>query len=241
MKQVKIYALCEPGTEIIRYVGKTERSLEVRLKKHIQEKGNSYKCNWIKSLISKGSYPTIIELDTCSIEDWEWTEIYWIGQCKDWGFKLTNFQEGGLASSKENIDIIKKELGKKVYCLNIKTKEYKIFNSITECSDFLGLKKDTKIQRMVNCKDNIYSCKGYTCAFTLKKCYELLENKKNDRLKKQENLKVNYVRKVICVETQEVFNSIKEAATKFNSDTSSISKCCRGKLNKVAKYSFKYI
>ena len=37
------------------------------------------------------------------------------------------------------------------------------------------------------------------------------------------------VKKVICVTTGEIYNSIKEASEKLNIDNSSITKCCKGK------------
>lgn len=48
-------------------------------------------------------------------------------------------------------------------------------------------------------------------------------------------------KKVICINTGECFESIKKASEKYNLDSSSISKCCRGKLKTVGGYKWKYI
>ena len=90
---VTIYALLDPNTEQIRYVGKTVHCPKRRLQNHLHEKGNTYKCNWIKSL--NGKIPELLILDTVSKDDWIFWEQYWISQCKTWGFKLTNATLGG--------------------------------------------------------------------------------------------------------------------------------------------------
>lgn len=47
-------------------------------------------------------------------------------------------------------------------------------------------------------------------------------------------------KKVICVETNEIFNSIKAAAKEKNADSSSITKACKGKLKTVKGYHWRY-
>lgn len=48
-------------------------------------------------------------------------------------------------------------------------------------------------------------------------------------------------KKVICLETGEIFNSVRLAGDKFNIDTSSIIKVCRNKRKTVNKLTFRYI
>lgn len=92
LRIVYIYALAEPGTDIIRYIGKTV-DLKNRLTRHLSETSKTYKNNWIKSL--NGIKPEVIILDECDEDNWIDCEKYWISQCKTWGFKLTNLTEGG--------------------------------------------------------------------------------------------------------------------------------------------------
>ena len=47
-------------------------------------------------------------------------------------------------------------------------------------------------------------------------------------------------RAVICIDTNEYFNLVAEAGKKYNLDTSSIVKCCRGKAKSVGKLHWKY-
>ena len=47
-------------------------------------------------------------------------------------------------------------------------------------------------------------------------------------------------KKVICIETGEIFNSASEAARSISGDPSSVSKCCLGKNNSHKGFKFKY-
>mgnify|MGYP003301469386 CR=1 FL=1 len=48
-------------------------------------------------------------------------------------------------------------------------------------------------------------------------------------------------RKVICLETLEIFNNIRECSEKFNIDNSSISSVCKGKLKTTGGLHFCYL
>ena len=98
---VNIYTLEDPVTLQIKYVGKTTNTLERRLSCHIQDRKRfSHKCaNWIKSLIRQNKKPIIKLVDTVSIEDSNFYEIYWINQFKVWGFELKNETLGGDGAS----------------------------------------------------------------------------------------------------------------------------------------------
>lgn len=91
----KIYTLEHPITKEVRYVGKTSKRLKDRYWNHIScFYNNSYKDNWIKSLLNQGLRPVIKELDICE-DDGNALETYWIAQFRAWGFKLTNLTDGG--------------------------------------------------------------------------------------------------------------------------------------------------
>lgn len=80
----------------VRYIGKT-LNFKRRQREHIKcySKSNTYKNNWIKSLIKNGDYPVISILDEAEYEDSAFFETYWISQFKSWGFNLTNLTDGG--------------------------------------------------------------------------------------------------------------------------------------------------
>lgn len=93
-----IYSLTDPRTNQVRYIGKTITPLGNRLKKHLSGcylESSTHKNNWIKSLLAKELKPTIEEIDVVSTKEWEFWEKYWIAQCKEWGFSLTNTTKGG--------------------------------------------------------------------------------------------------------------------------------------------------
>lgn len=100
METIKIYALINPKTGEVRYIGKTIQTLERRLTNHISDgrkkRYKNYTVNWINSLINQNLLPEIILIDEINFEEnWEWLEQYWISQFKTWGFNLTNLTEGG--------------------------------------------------------------------------------------------------------------------------------------------------
>lgn len=114
-----IYSLEHPITHEIRYVGKTEIKLDVRLLAHCNEKSNTKKNTWIKSLKSQNFTPNIKILDIVDKDDWQFWEKYWISQCKAWGFNLTNMAEGGMGGcsyrqSPETIEKRKQSLNKSI-------------------------------------------------------------------------------------------------------------------------------
>jgi hypothetical protein len=91
--EIRIYALIDPQTNEVRYVGKTKRALRIRLRAHINDnpKHNTHKFNWIKKLKSQGFEPIIIELEVCNENNWIEREKYWIRQYCN----LTNMTTGG--------------------------------------------------------------------------------------------------------------------------------------------------
>ncbi len=84
-----LYKLIDPQTKEIRYIGQT-RHPEKRLNQHLKEKGNYYKTNWVKSVLSKGLTP-IFEVFLCtSRENINQEEQSWIRFYFEQGCKLVN-------------------------------------------------------------------------------------------------------------------------------------------------------
>lgn len=93
----QIYALCEPGTVNVRYVGKS-KTLRGRLKSHKNDKGSTRRSRWIRSLKRAGKEPTCIVIDEVPNnpkESWEKAEVKWIKFFRSMGFDLTNHTRGG--------------------------------------------------------------------------------------------------------------------------------------------------
>lgn len=93
--QIFIYALCDPDTEEIRYVGQTACNPDRRIHAHIRlcargiEK-NAAKSAWINSLLVNRKNPSIAILEQCDPKDANEREQWWIKFHADLGAKLTN-------------------------------------------------------------------------------------------------------------------------------------------------------
>ena len=90
--KIYIYALQDPFTEEIRYVGKTG-NIKNRFNSHINssKKLKTHLGAWIKSILLKNSIPNIVILEECSSDNWEEREIFHISNYSN----LVNFQKGG--------------------------------------------------------------------------------------------------------------------------------------------------
>lgn len=95
MKTVYIYALGDPDTCAIRYIGKSIRPAE-RLQNHMNEVSNCHRSHWLQSLKKAGKRPlmTIIEQITGDMP-WQPSERYWIARGRALGWPLTNNTDGG--------------------------------------------------------------------------------------------------------------------------------------------------
>lgn len=84
----KIYALQSKG--VIRYVGKTTKTLAVRLREHLSEaqgKRQSHKLRWLRSLSEP---PTIVLLTYAPLDDGNAAEGGWIVMAEYYGCQLVN-------------------------------------------------------------------------------------------------------------------------------------------------------
>lgn len=92
-----IYALIDPRTLLVRYIGKSLTGLE-RPKKHRQcdpRKTGPYCRNWIKELLAVDLDYEIAVLDVGTKENLSELECYWIAFGRACGWPLTNLTAGG--------------------------------------------------------------------------------------------------------------------------------------------------
>lgn len=117
----EIYALCDPDTGEVRYLGKTEVGIRYRLQTHIADNSNTYKACWIRSLKREGKKPTIVRLQIVPCAEWEAWECSWIAVLKEAGARLTNFTDRGERGPLANTWTLTEEnrknisLGRKAY------------------------------------------------------------------------------------------------------------------------------
>lgn len=92
---VFIYALIDPFTFKVRYIGKTIR-LKERLQNQMNERANTYRSHWLQSLKSKKKRPHQVVLQTLTdSDDWQKAEMRWIAVAKKYGWPLVNNTDGG--------------------------------------------------------------------------------------------------------------------------------------------------
>lgn len=83
------------ASETIRYVGYTSFALERRIREHRSEakKGRSHRHKWVLSVIAAGGEIKGRILETCSRDDWQQREAYWIASMAE--NRLVNATAGG--------------------------------------------------------------------------------------------------------------------------------------------------
>jgi len=97
--KVGIYALTDPISNKVRYIGKST-SINIRYKAHICEARSGRRqypvYKWIRKLLNKNLIPNlvIIEIDPIDIDA---AEMVWIAHCKKKEGKLLNVSIGGAA------------------------------------------------------------------------------------------------------------------------------------------------
>jgi len=94
-----VYALVDPASREIRYVGQTVRSQAVRLSQHLRaarEKTTPPVNAWMRGLTDAGFKPEMVELESYSSKDEMLCgECFWITQFVGIGAKLLNIAPGG--------------------------------------------------------------------------------------------------------------------------------------------------
>jgi NUMOD3 motif len=96
LRAVFIYALIDPETNEIRYIGKTTQEPSRRLLAHLRETCRCHRTHWINSLKSKGLRPGIIVLEMLhGAWPWQEAERFWIAHGRASGWPLTNNTSGG--------------------------------------------------------------------------------------------------------------------------------------------------
>lgn len=94
-RQWSIYALHDPRTYALRYIG-WAYDPERRLRDHLKcaPKERSYKANWLRQIIALGSVPMLSILQT-GMHGWAEAEKDWIAYFRRMGAPLTNLTDGG--------------------------------------------------------------------------------------------------------------------------------------------------
>jgi len=95
-RYITVYALTEPDSGEIRYVGKTEKPPALRLREHSKLPVNDDMLYWIRGLEARGTGPKMEIITCCGQQWWEGEETFWIRWCRKRGANLLNRDPGGV-------------------------------------------------------------------------------------------------------------------------------------------------
>lgn len=158
----KIYALIDPYSLKVRYIGFTNRTIKQRFYSHkheaLKRMGITHKDKWFRKCVALGKEPIIVLLEeNIPQELWAEKENYYINSYKE----LTNINPGGsgiiVNRSKSSIQRSSEAKEKRVVQLSLEGRLLNTFKSITEAEKFLNLKKSSRISAVCNRKANTAS------------------------------------------------------------------------------------
>lgn len=251
-----IYSISDENGDI-RYIGKSNNPKN-RLYKHLREKSNMHKYNWLKSIVKRGYFPVVEIIDEVPLKDWERYEIYWISQFKAWGFNLINLTIGGEGGNgykhteSARKKMRKSKLGSKLseehkqnIAKSIKEKSKKSPN-YNKCYDKIHfINKEDLYQKYIIDNLSIPKCSKYfkvseKVIFNNLKDYKIIkpiEDWKGQlashpkKILLQYDLDGNLLKEFSCVESAEKELKIKH---------SNIANCCRGLIRISNGYIWRY-
>lgn len=211
---VKIYSLSSSrNPEIIRYVGKTQQTLNRRLTEHYRSAKNfkkqnythNYNYNWINKELNEGFKILINLIEECENSIWKEKEVYWIAYFRSIS-NLTNLTDGGDGNNNQ-----------------IMTKESNLKRSHT----LMGRKRPIK------------DCVAISQGSLGKKLTNAHKENVRNSIIKLQGRKINQY--TLEGTFMKQWNSIIEPARIFNIHATSIQYCCKGKYKKAGNYIWKYI
>lgn len=95
-KTTFIYALCEPGTRTVRYIGKTV-DIKRRFREHLKEsvKLPTHLGCWLQHVVRAGQTPNLVVLSKVLGRAWKAEERLYIANARMLGMDLVNLSDGG--------------------------------------------------------------------------------------------------------------------------------------------------
>lgn len=104
----RIYALLDPNTSEVRYVGQTVQTLRERLRNHVMDARRRSESSapvyaWIRGILENGGRPEIKLITTAPLQILDHLEVEWIWHYRAIGADLTNTQPGGSSKKVQRI------------------------------------------------------------------------------------------------------------------------------------------
>lgn len=140
-----IYALADPLTNEVRYVGKTDR-LKVRLATHRRDLSNSYRGRWLRSI----NYQIDLHILEENPVDWMDAERFWIAYFKFIGARLTNTTGGGEGLVNPSDEVRDKIRKARTGSSHTKESKAKITRSLKGNSYALGFKHSEQTRAKIS-------------------------------------------------------------------------------------------
>lgn len=240
-----IYALKDPRSDKIRYIGKANNP-EERYHNHINKcrDKNTHKRNWINNLRQEKLKPILEVLEEVPIDQWKDYEKMYIRKYLNEGCDLMNYTEGGDGCTFGNQTSYKKgEGGKKIVMLDKEGNYVKTFNMIKDAEEELGVKS-------INCV--LYKTrkkiKGFSFLF-LEEYNKMSEQDINNHTKwlkqKRGTNKTSYVEVEIYqydLESNFIkkWKSLADASKILNISKSAICQCAKGRNKTSNGYIWSY-
>ena len=231
MEEYVVYRYWSPSNKS--YVGQTKKKMSYRA-----NHGEGYKsCKAFYNAIQKYGWEwfenhyEILESNLTK-EEADIFEKKYIAEfkTKDSNFGY-NIQDGGEFNPSEL-------LKKSIVAVNLKTKEVLNFDSGVQAEEKLGINRKN-ISACVRHRNNQKQTKGY--AFLSQEEWNGLTNEEREAIKNIKPYQHSSRKKqVYCIELDKTFESVKEAAAFFDSDSPRVCKCCRDGVLMKKQYHLEY-
>lgn len=230
MNDYKIYCYTSPSNK--KYIGQTNKPLQYRA-----NHGEGYiGCPAFYKAIKKYGWSWFenhVEILATNLDKQEADRLekYYIKQFDSIKHGY-NIQSGGEFSPAEILSI-------PIVGINCQTKEIVFFNSAVEAAKKIhGSNKN--ITGCLKNRNNGKTSHGYVWVYKTE--WDIMDDiqrqKLFDIMPYDHSIRK---KKVLCVETQEVYNSLKEAAEQYGTYSSGISKCCKGTQKTAGGVHWQYI
>lgn len=102
MKNVFIYALKDPDTSEVRYVGKAENPFK-RFQQHLLCKDNTHRSKWLQSVRQRG-FPILEIVAEVPENEWPMWEVAYIQFFREIGCDLVNANDGGMGGFNPSLE-----------------------------------------------------------------------------------------------------------------------------------------
>lgn len=158
---VYIYALCEPDTDRVRYIGKSDKPSR-RFDEHVKRSKSDYpKDRWIRKIARTGRIPKLEILQECSPDNWSLAEIAWIDCARVVLSDLLNVAPGG-----ENPPLL---LGPRVSAVGAIFHNWTVLEHIDRSNQVVarcacGTVKPVSLSTLKNGQSKSCGCKKYSPA-----------------------------------------------------------------------------